>query len=386
MDCFRSHTRIVAVTIAAAAGVLLGAWQSAQAGAVPYALRHSFSFPVSVASGATGDLVSVPGSNAHLTFDRGMVAIGHLPVPRSERATRGERAFGTRFARPADGVPRVRLLLSGVVDADGNRVTSAGNTLMIDAVVSPTGAAVSPPPFVIPFDLSAGAAFVDAPLPIEVQGGATVRVQILGAAVIDPEGQPFGVLGFSLPPAPPASALPALTPGWTPTTVRTPAEGHCFVGPSCTRRSVPAARDICCRLDQGNRAAPALPASWCSADQFDPSTGQCAAGGCDNCLPPPTPTPPPIGRICWQCTEPTPSCLTLSLGDVQPTCPPGCTTFVQQECDPRSDTCVPPMPCSTDPDCDDGNGCTVDRCIAGACTHDCVCVGPMGCSPGPTRR
>ena len=42
--------------------------------------------------------------------------------------------------------------------------------------------------------------------------------------------------------------------------------------------------------------------------------------------------------------------------------------------------------CKTDPDCDDGNGCSLDRCADGACTHDCLCVAPGAiatCCPGP---
>jgi hypothetical protein len=46
---------------------------------------------------------------------------------------------------------------------------------------------------------------------------------------------------------------------------------------------------------------------------------------------------------------------------------------------------VPLIPCASDTDCDDGNGCTIDRCTADGCTHDCVCVGPMACGPGPGR-
>jgi hypothetical protein len=34
----------------------------------------------------------------------------------------------------------------------------------------------------------------------------------------------------------------------------------------------------------------------------------------------------------------------------------------------------PLLPCSTDGDCDDANGCTMDRCVDGSCVHDCLCV------------
>jgi hypothetical protein len=42
--------------------------------------------------------------------------------------------------------------------------------------------------------------------------------------------------------------------------------------------------------------------------------------------------------------------------------------------------------CRTDVDCDDGNGCSLDRCVNGGCTHDCLCVAPgdvVTCCPGP---
>ncbi len=43
--------------------------------------------------------------------------------------------------------------------------------------------------------------------------------------------------------------------------------------------------------------------------------------------------------------------------------------------------------CQADADCDDGNGCSLDRCVDSACTHDCLCVAPgdvVTCCPGPT--
>lgn len=33
----------------------------------------------------------------------------------------------------------------------------------------------------------------------------------------------------------------------------------------------------------------------------------------------------------------------------------------------------PPPTCTSDADCDDGNGCTLDHCTPNGCTHDCVC-------------
>jgi hypothetical protein len=42
--------------------------------------------------------------------------------------------------------------------------------------------------------------------------------------------------------------------------------------------------------------------------------------------------------------------------------------------------------CEIDAECDDGNGCSRDRCVDRACTHDCLCVAPGDiptCCPGP---
>jgi hypothetical protein len=44
------------------------------------------------------------------------------------------------------------------------------------------------------------------------------------------------------------------------------------------------------------------------------------------------------------------------------------------------------LSCESDTDCDDGNGCSQDRCVDGACAHDCLCVAPGNiatCCPGP---
>jgi hypothetical protein len=49
-------------------------------------------------------------------------------------------------------------------------------------------------------------------------------------------------------------------------------------------------------------------------------------------------------------------------------------------------TTLPTPPCSTDADCDDGNPCTADRCVNGTCEHACVCLDASGapnCCPGP---
>jgi hypothetical protein len=78
---------------------------------------------------------------------------------------------------------------------------------------------------------------------------------------------------------------------------------------------------------------------------------------------------------------------------VAPVC--GCdgTTFTNDcvrrgagACKAHDGGCVSPT-CQTDLDCNDGNFCTVDRCMNGQCEHGCICVGPGGgascCGPGP---
>ena len=101
------------------------------------------------------------------------------------------------------------------------------------------------------------------------------------------------------------------------------------------------------------------------------------------CQPPP---PLPHGHICCQCKDRVPACFDFSFVEVQPICPPGCETFLGQECDAAADACVPLAPCTSDKDCDDGNPCTIDGCTASGCAHDCVCVGPGACGPGPGLR
>lgn len=497
------------------ASVLFGIVHAAAAG-MSGSMSRSLAFPLSLANGVTGNLVPPAGSSTKLSFESGKVAIGELPVPLPQRARRPGRAGDARpFFRPIDEGPHVRLLLNGVIDADGP-VTNSGNQLMIDAVVSPSTAALNGPPFVIPFDIKDGAAFVDVVLPVHKLADGSVRVQILGVTVVDPEGQPFGVLGFQLPPA---RSTPV--PRFTPTPGGTPeVQGRCFVGRAdCTGPSYAASQEQCCRPAKLDGLAPEG-ASWCSAEQFDPSMGRCLTNACVACPTPPpppdcasrqvcagrcstpcpdgrvetgvcrgdatcgcsascdaTPTPgacadaatctgpctvtcadgmavagtcvgdaahacgcsaacraptpcgagqcfdtltfrctgqacgpglhcplpnqlcdvsgrfcpceppppPAHGRICCQCKEPVPACFDLQFVEAQPICPPGCETFVGQECDGRTDQCVPLTPCAADKDCDDQNGCTRDRCTADGCVHDCLCVGPHACGPGPGR-
>ncbi len=514
MRGFSRRSFVRRAVLLGALGVLLGAPEVARAGAGTRHATRAFAFPFSLADGVMGDLVPATGSSTKFSFESGKVAIGELPVPLPQRAGRRGRGGDPRpFLRPADARPHVRLLLSGVVDADGP-VTNSGNQLVIDAVVSPNHAALTSPPLVVPFDINGGAAFVDAFLPIQSQADGGVRVQILGVSVVDPDGQPFGVLGFQLPPV-----RPTPTPFLTPTPGGTPQAGACFVGRSdCTGASFGASQEECCRrvrLHPPHRDM----VSWCPREQIDPASGRCLNQACVACPAPPAPAsdcgarpicagrckiqcangqtksgvcggdavcqcsasceeppppgvcdaancagpcaltcpdgltvagrcvgdgerrcvcsaeckaptpcgvgqcfdtitfrctgqtcgpglhcplpnqfcdvsgrrcpcepppPAPHGRICCQCKEPVPLCFDFQFVEAQPICPPGCETFIGQECDGRAERCVPLAPCAADTDCNDRNGCTIDRCTADGCTHDCVCVGPRACGPGPS--
>lgn len=455
--------------------VLAGLWvacATAQAASLSPQTLRSFAFPVTFANGLTADLVVPAGSATNLRFEVGKIAIGELPVPLPEGARRrGRKQAGREFVRPADIGSHARLLLTGVVDGDGHPVSNTGNQVMIDAMVSPSSAAATPPPFMIPFDITNGTAFVDAVLPVQRLSDGSVRVQVLGVTLVDPSGQPFGVLGFQLD-----AARPTPAPRATPTPGGTPAVGgQCFVGSDCAGVSFPARQQVCCRFSR-HVSGTVGATSWCPPDQFDPTTGLCAPNACVACVPAPatTPTPgacsddatcsgacsvlcadgtapagecvrdrqnhcacsaecgapaacgvgqcfdtvafrctgqacdanlhcplpkqlcdlsgnrcpcapppPPHGRMCCQCKDTPHACFDFSFIDVQAICPPGCETYLGRECDASSESCVPLAACAADADCDDGNGCTIDRCTADGCTHDCVCVGPMGCGPGP---
>ena len=94
------------------------------------------------------------------------------------------------------------------------------------------------------------------------------------------------------------------------------------------------------------------------------------------------PTPP--GGTCLSITRR--QCTTQSCSPTAP-CPSGDLCVL--ECPPPSTTTttLPGGGCQSDGDCDDGNGCTADRCLDGVCQHECICVSPAGgvtCCPGPS--
>ena len=97
----------------------------------------------------------------------------------------------------------------------------------------------------------------------------------------------------------------------------------------------------------------------------------------------PTPGPTPVlyhGHTCCECDND--ACSDFAWLEVEHLCPVGCQTFRDAECEapchpgPSSgpSTCVLLTPCTSDADCDDGNGCTADHCTMDGCTHASVCV------------
>jgi hypothetical protein len=71
----------------------------------------------------------------------------------------------------------------------------------------------------------------------------------------------------------------------------------------------------------------------------------------------------------------------------RPGCLRGCAAAAQHDnatCGADFAACV--GACACPGGCDDGNPCTFDACVKGACVHECLCVGPIGdvtCCPGP---
>ena len=224
MRISRPHALAAALALVAGVCVTLNvaAVRDAAAGT---SFTRAFTFPASLANGLVADLVPPVGTVPRLSFVAGKVAIGELPIPmplRLGRHTRGRDP--QRFVRLSTEGPHARLLLTGVVDSDGHAVSNSSNQLVIEAVVSPSGAAVNPPPYVIPFDIVSGTAYVDAPVPVARQPGATVTLQILGVSIADAGGEVFGVFGVALGAANSAAPLqPTPTPGGTPS-----ADGQCF--------------------------------------------------------------------------------------------------------------------------------------------------------------
>jgi hypothetical protein len=171
--------------------------------------------------------------------------------------------------------------------------------------------------------------------------------------------------------------------------------------------------DAMARTCTGASCSPAsgcpLPNQFCSpACASPPPTGRCfdtllrrcTAETCD----PSHPCTLPNAFCVATCPPPTPSgrCF-VTVDDACSTepCGPGAPCVNPNElCDPRclatttttiveattTTTTLPSGGCTTDKDCDDGNGCTVDHCVGGVCEHACICLdatGAASCCPGP---
>ncbi len=124
------------------------------------------------------------------------------------------------------------------------------------------------------------------------------------------------------------------------------------------------------------QCAPAPPGTC-----FNLLTRSCTDRACDggtSCMPneaciPRCPPPPPVGKCFMMEAK---ECSDVPCGPGEPCPQPGAF------CNPA---CL--HSCSADADCDDGNGCTTDRCDSGVCVHECLCVDPAGvasCCPGPS--
>lgn len=158
------------------------------------------------------------------------------------------------------------------------------------------------------------------------------------------------------------------------------ATGGCFdtIAGTCTGTACSPA-DGCARPNEF--CSPACGSPPPTGTCFDMLARRCTQEACGPdhaCLPneicaATCPPPPPAGR-CFVTVDD--ACSDVPCGPDAPCRNPN------EFCDPH---CLAPA-CGSDADCDDGNGCSVDRCDGGTCTHVCVCLGPAGtasCCPGP---
>jgi hypothetical protein len=153
-----------------------------------------------------------------------------------------------------------------------------------------------------------------------------------------------------------------LTPTPTPQCSSVPCGGDCVICPACPPGKIcngPLCRVGVCALN---------PFTGCQCEPVQQETP----------TPPPTPVLP-HGHTCCQCENN--ACTDFAWVEVEPVCPKGCQAFLDAGCEAPCHpgpvggpaTCVSLTPCTTDADCDDGNGCTIDECTIDGCTHVCVC-------------
>ena len=185
------------------------------------------------------------------------------------------------------------------------------------------------------------------------------------------------------------------------------ATGNCVCMPVelPTATAQPTRTPQCNALPCGGRCSvivpfPCPPGRVCNGPDLPSVEGQCALaedGRCD-CIPV---RPTPRGTVTPRPTA-TPQCADPVCGGrcvISPICPPGgpCPEYPSRvgQCAAAADgscQCVPVEPktptpeCANDADCHDDDGCTADRCVNGACEHECLCVSASGdrsCCPGP---
>jgi hypothetical protein len=168
----------------------------------------------------------------------------------------------------------------------------------------------------------------------------------------------------------------------------------------------------------GCRATPATASGCTSActDTFKAAKGACSTdrATCAGMCPPLPPLSSCVGAFLDTCGQELGVCARGVIAQAKQcvqacagvadrvACLGGCGAAAQTgatQCFASFDTCVgrcrppttttttlPGQPCTSDAQCNDGNGCTVDRCVDGTCEHACVCVdatGAASCCPGP---
>ena len=151
-------------------------------------------------------------------------------------------------------------------------------------------------------------------------------------------------------------------------------DGNACTADSCVNGSCQHA--CVCLTPAGGAACCPGPDSLCLTP-----CGTSADGTCGGVCPAADEVCTATGDTCACMPKTPPAC-----GDSSPacngTCPTGSTC--QSPTGAPSCQCVPG--CTTDTDCDDGNGCTVDHCVDGTCEHACICLTPAGgpaCCAGP---